>query len=258
MSLRDKVAIVTGAASGIGEAIARRFAAESARVVLADIDADRGQRIERDLRAHGGEAIFVQTDVALDDRIRNMVEAAVRAYGRLDVLVSNAGINMMKTAETATLAEWERCLNVDLRGVWLGAKYAIPEMRRVGGGSIINIASMHAFRTMKSCHPYAAAKGGVVSMTKSLAVDYGRDHIRANAICPGTIQTPLLESHLQEFDDADEARRRFLRAYPLGRFGTPDEVACLALFLASDESAFITGIAIPIDGGRDALSASGV
>lgn len=258
MRLSGKVGIVTGAASGIGEAIARRFAREGASVVVADIDAVGGPAVVDALSREGGRAAFIRADVSVDEDVQAMVATAVRQFGAVHVLVNNAGINMMRTAESLTLDDWARCIDVDLRGVWLGAKYAIPEIRRAGGGSIINIASMHAFRTMRSCHPYAAAKGGVIAMTRSLAIDYGRDRIRVNAICPGTIETPLFESHMLEFPDPAEARARFLRAYPLQRFGTSDEVASLALFLASDESTFITGTSIPIDGGRDALSASGV
>lgn len=258
MRLAGKVTIVTGAASGIGEAIAACFGREGAAVVVADIDQSRGAAVARTITGNGGRAVFVRADVAVDEDVKGMITAATDRFGSLHVLVNNAGINLMRTAESATLEEWERCMAVDLKGAWLGAKHAIPQIRKAGGGSIINIASMHAFRTMRSCHPYAAAKGGVVSMTKSLAVDYGRDQIRVNAICPGAIETPLFEAYLREFPDPAETRARFLRAYPILRFGTPEDVARLALFLASDESTFITGAAIPIDGGRDALSASGV
>jgi NAD(P)-dependent dehydrogenase (short-subunit alcohol dehydrogenase family) len=196
-------------------------------------------------------------DVALDADARRTVGETVERYGELHVLVNNAGVNVMKTVEAATEADFTRCIDVDLIGVWLFSKHALPHLRAAGGGSIVNIASMHPFRTLPASFPYSAAKGGVIALTKSLALDAGRDRIRVNAICPGTIETKMLSDWFAAQPDPAAARKKFLGAIPVGRIGTPEDVAALALFLASDESSFLSGTALPLDGGRDALSASG-
>ncbi len=255
--LAGKVALVTGAGAGIGAAIAARFAAEGAAVALVDVDAPAARARAREIERAGGRALALRGDVSRESDARRTIRAAVAEFGALHVLVNNAGVNVMSTVERATAREVERCLGVDLKGVWHFAKHALPHLRRAGGGSIVNVASMHAFRTVPRAFPYAAAKGGVVALTKSLALDAGPDGVRVNAICPGTIATKLTRGWFSAQRDPAAARRRFLAAIPVGRLGTPDDVAALALFLASDESSFVSGTAIPIDGGRDALSAAG-
>jgi NAD(P)-dependent dehydrogenase (short-subunit alcohol dehydrogenase family) len=255
--LAGKVALVTGAGHGIGAAIAARFAHEGAAVALVDVDAAAARTLAKEIGRAGGRALALRGDVAREGDARRTVRATVAAFGALHVLVNNAGVNVMTTVEHATAREFARCLDVDLKGVWLFSKHALPHLRRAGGGSIVNIASMHAFRTIPRSFPYAAAKGGVVSLTKSLALEAGPFSVRVNAICPGTIATRITDGWFAAQPRPAQARRRFLAAIPVGRLGTPDDVAALALFLASDESAFVSGTAIPIDGGRDALSASG-
>jgi NAD(P)-dependent dehydrogenase (short-subunit alcohol dehydrogenase family) len=255
--LAGKVALVTGGAAGIGRAIVRRFAAEGAAVALLDIDEAGAQTLAAEIEKGNGCSLPLRADVSRDEDVRRAVERTVARFGALHVLVNNAGVNVMKTAESATEADWARALDIDLKGVWLGCKHALPHLRAAGGGSIVNIASMHAFRTTRSAFPYAAAKGGVISLTRSLAVDHGRDRIRVNAICPGTIETNLSARWFDEQPDPSAARSRALGAIPLGRLGTPDDVAALAAFLASDQASFLSGTAIPVDGGRDALSAAG-
>jgi NAD(P)-dependent dehydrogenase (short-subunit alcohol dehydrogenase family) len=255
--LAGKSALVTGGAAGIGRAIALRFSREGAAVALLDVDEPGGRAVAAEIAAAGGRALALAGDVARDEDVRSAVERAVAAFGALHVLVNNAGVNGMKTAESATEADWARAIDVDLKGVWLGCKHALPHLRAAGGGSIVNVASMHAMRTMPRSFPYAAAKGGVIALTRSVAIDAGPSRIRVNALCPGTIETKLTADWIAAQPDPAAARRRLVAAVPLGRLGTADDVAALALFLASDESAFLSGAALPLDGGRDALSAAG-
>jgi NAD(P)-dependent dehydrogenase (short-subunit alcohol dehydrogenase family) len=256
--LSGKVALITGAAHGIGRAVAVRFAREGATVGAFDVDEPGVRALVTEIEGAGGRALAIGGDVARESDVRRAIEQTVARFGALHILVNNAGVNVMKTVESATEADWNRALDVDLKGVWLGCKHALPHLRAAGGGSIVNLASMHAFRTMPGSFPYAAAKGGVVSLTKSLAIDAGPARVRVNAICPGTIETRLTTDWIAAQPDPAAAKKRFLAAIPLGRLGTPEDVAALALFLASDESSFLSGAALPLDGGRDALSASAV
>ena len=256
--LAGKVALVTGGAAGIGRAIALRFARAGATVALLDVDDAGARHVAAEIETGGGKALALLGDVASEEDVRHAIETAVARFGGLHVLVNNAGINVMKSVESATQEDFARAIDVDLKGVWLGCKHALPHLRAAAansnGAAIVNVASMHAFRTMPGCFPYAAAKGGVISLTKSLALDAGPAGIRVNAICPGTIETKLTDEWAANQSDPKRARERLLEAIPLGRLGTPDDVASLALFLASDESRFLTGAAIPLDGGRDARS----
>ncbi len=253
--LAGKVALVTGGAAGIGRSIALRFAREQAAVALVDVDEAGARAVAAEIEKSGGRALALRGDVAREEDVRRAVEQTVARFGALHVLVNNAGVNVMKTVESATEADWARAMDVDLKGVWLFCKHALPSLR-AARGTIVNIASTHAFRTMPSSFPYAAAKGGVISLTKSLAIDAGPAGVRVNAICPGTIETRLTTDWFASQPDPALARQRMLAAIPLGRLGTPDDVAALALYLASDESSFLSGAAIPLDGGRDALSAA--
>ncbi len=246
--LRDKIALITGAGSGIGREAALLFAGEGARVVVAELDEAAGEQTTRTIVAAGGEARFVATDVARAASVEAAVQVAEATYGRLNVLYNNAGIfpdadgSVLDTTEEV----WDRVMAVNLKGVFLGCKYGIPALLRAGGGSIINVASFVAL--VGAAVPqiaYTASKGGVLSLTREIAVEFARRNIRANALCPGPVETPLLAPLL-----ADPARReRRLVHIPPGRFAQPTEIAQAALFLASDESSYVNGATFVVDGG---------
>jgi 3(or 17)beta-hydroxysteroid dehydrogenase len=243
MRLQGKVALVTGGASGIGLATARRFAAEGAQVVATDIDVSGLTPSER--------LAPLKHDVADEDGWREAVRAAEARFGRLDILVNNAGIGVPGPIVDLSLADWRKVMAVNLDGVFLGIKHAVPAIRRAGGGSIINISSMLGHVATVNAAPYCASKGGVALLTKAAALEMAAEGgtIRVNSIHPGYIETPLLQSRL----DADPARRARITAQtPIGHLGRTEDVASTAVFLASDESAFMTGSALVIDGGYTA------
>jgi NAD(P)-dependent dehydrogenase (short-subunit alcohol dehydrogenase family) len=243
MRLAGKVAIVTGAASGIGRATARLFADEGARVVAVDLNEAAGRELE-------GESIaFVRADVASDVDVARVVGAAVERFGGLDILFNNAGIAIFKTLEETSEAEWDRVVDVNLKACFLGIKHAIPEMRRRGGGAIINTASVHGIATAGGVGAYGATKHGVIGLTKAAALELARDNIRVNAVCPGAIDTPLMRSNLRAVGDEDEELRKIAQSEPIGRVGQPEGIARAVLFLASDEASFATGAPFLIDGG---------
>jgi NAD(P)-dependent dehydrogenase (short-subunit alcohol dehydrogenase family) len=245
--LEGRVAIVTGGASGIGRASAELFAREGARVVVSDVQEDLGNEIVERIRAGGGDAVFVRADVSSEADVRAMVNAAVGRYGRLDVLFNNAGIEGEMGVPTAELSLeiWNRIVAINLTGVFLGCRYAIPEMLRGGGGAIINNASVAGLVGFAGIPAYAASKGGVVQLTRTTALEYAQQNIRVNCLCPGVIDTPMVRRAAPN----EEAIGGFREFEPVGRLGRPEEVAALALFLASDEASFITGAIIPVDGG---------
>jgi len=249
MRLKDKVALITGAGSGIGRASAIRFAQEGARVVVVDWKPQGGQKTVAKIRAQGGEAIFVEADVSRDEDARRMIQTAVRAYGGLHVLFNNAAIQVFGTLPDTSEADWQRVMDVNLKGVYLGCKYAIPQMIAQGGGSIINMSSALGLVGDPDLPAYGATKGGILAMTRSMAQAHGRQGIRVNAICPGDVETPIVEEYFAHQPDPEEARRRIAAEYALGRIARPEEIANVALFLASDESSFITGTYIVVDGG---------
>ena len=246
--LTDKVALITGAGSGIGLETARLFADESARVVIADADEATGTAAVEELRAAGNEADFVAADVSDDAQAKAMIDFTMSTCGRLDVLFNNAGIMPADDGSTTEtpVSTWDRVMEVNLKGVWLGCKHGIPAMRESGGGSIVNAASIVAIMGAATAQiAYTASKGGVLSMTREIAVENARRGIRVNALCPGPIDTPLLGELLR---DPDQRARRFVHI-PMGRLGQAHEIAKAALFLASDDSSFMTGAALVVDGG---------
>jgi len=245
--LKDKVALITGAASGIGLETARLFAAEGARVVLVDRSED-GERAAAELAATGREASFVRADVSRSEDCARMVAAAEERFGRLDVLFNNAGIMDSGDDDAVSTSEevWDRTLAVNLKGVFLGCKHGIPALRRAGGGAVINTASFVAL--LGAATPqiaYTASKGGVLALTRELAVVHAREGIRVNALCPGPLRTELL----MKFLDTEAKRQRRLVHVPVGRFGEASEMARAALYLASDESSYVTGATFTVDGG---------
>ncbi len=253
MKLDGKVAIITGAGSGIGRASALLFAQEGARVVVADIAQAAGEETVGLIRSQGGQAVFVRVDVANAEQVAAMVQTALDAYGRLDILFNNAGLTLPARVTETDDSLWSRSLDVNLKGVMLGCKYAIPAMLQSGGGSIVNTASMLGLVASPRQAPYSAAKGGVVMLTKQVAVDYARDGIRCNCICPSEVDTPMHRQFIAESPDPEATKRRLMERIPLGRVAHPDELARVALFLASDDSSYITGVALPVDGGLTAL-----
>ncbi len=246
--LQGKVALITGAGSGMGRAAAELFASEGARVVVTDVVDDAGEGTVDAVRRAGGDATYVRADVSQWDDCVAMVRAATDTYGALHVLYNNAGVfpaddgGVLETPETT----WDRVMEINLKGVWLGCRAAIPALLDSGGGSIVNVASFVAIVGAATAQiAYTSSKGGVLSMTREIAVEYARQGIRANALCPGPIETPLLQELLS--DPARRARR--MVHIPMGRLGRAEELAKAALFLASDDASFMTGAALVVDGG---------
>jgi NAD(P)-dependent dehydrogenase (short-subunit alcohol dehydrogenase family) len=248
MRLANKVALITGSGSGIGREAAQLFAKEGAQVVVSDVNEAGGQETVEAIQAAGGEASFVRADVSKAAEVKAMIEAAEATYGQLNVLFNNAGIFHGEDGSVLDTEEdiWDLTMNINLKGVFLGCKYGIPALQRAGGGSIINTASFVAMvGAATSQSAYTASKGGVLSLTREIAVEFARQNIRVNALCPGPVETPLLEELL-----ADPARRqRRLVHIPPGRFAKAFEIANAALFLASDESSFVNGSTFLVDGG---------
>ena len=248
MRLANKVAIITGSAGGMGKVAAELFVREGASIVVTDIATKEGEETARGIRDAGGNAIFVKADVASEDEVKYMVDAAIDTFGHVDVLYNNAGIMPPEDGSVTDISEalWDRIMDINLKSAFLCSKHIIPHMVRQGKGSIINIASFVAF--MGCTVPqdaYSVSKGGMLALTKSLAVQYGPHGIRCNAICPGPIETPLLRF----LWTSEEARNLRLNRIPLGRFGEPNDIVYMALYLASDESAWTTGAWLIIDGG---------
>lgn len=248
--LDGKVAIITGAGTGIGRPIATLSAREGAKVIVACRGIEHGEETVRMIKEAGGEAAFVKTDVSKAEDVKKMVKATVDTYGKLNVLVNNSAVNQYKPLQEFTEEEFERMISVNLKGVWLGMKYAFPEMVKAGGGSIININSIVADAAQNGSGIYSATKGGVLSMSRVAAVEFAPKNIRVNCVKPGVIDTPMLSA----VKSSQEALERVERETPLGRIGKPEEIAPLVVFLASDEASFITGTEMSIDGGIEADS----
>lgn len=245
MRLTDKIAVITGAGSGIGRATALLFAREGARVVIADIDNHGGIDTENLIKESGGKAIFVHTDVSVAADVAKLVSIAIDRFGKIDILYNNAGIFMKNTpVEQVEESLWERIFAVNVQGIFHGVKYVVPEMRKSGGGVIINTASMTAVRPLKNMCAYAASKGAVITLTKALALELAPYKIRVNCINPAITETPII-SVLSE-----EQKKATVSTIPLGRMAKPEDIAHAALYLASDESAMLTGTSLNVDGGR--------
>lgn len=246
--LAGKVAVITGAASGIGAATAIRFAHEGAAVVVADLNAEGGNAVVAKCAAAGGHACFQRADVSQESDIKALIDRALREYGRLDVVFNNAGIGgAIGPIEETSVDDWDRTQAVLLRAVFLGIKHAVLPMRRQGGGSIISTASVAGLRGAAGPHSYSAAKAGVINLTRSAAIELAKDRIRVNCICPGGINTPLISGRIP---GGEPVTAQFMATIqPIPRAGVPDDIANMALYLASDESSFVTGAAMVVDGG---------
>lgn len=248
-----KVAVVTGAARGIGHATASLLAREGAKVAVTDILAEEGEQLVKAIAAAGGEARFWHLDTSSEQSVSDALDGVVDTFGRLDVLVNNAGISgVNKPTDEITLEEWNRVISINLSGVFLCTKHAIPHLRRSGGGSIVNLSSIYGLVGAPDAPPYHAAKGGVRLMSKTDALLYAADNIRVNSVHPGFIWTPMVEGFLAEQADAEAARRAVDELHPIGHMGEPDDIAYGILYLASDESKFVTGSELVIDGGYTA------
>jgi NAD(P)-dependent dehydrogenase (short-subunit alcohol dehydrogenase family) len=249
MRLENKVAIVTGAAAGIGRAAAVRFAREGAKVTVSDIDAAGGQETVRQIKAAGYEAIFVETDLRCEDAIKHTVAETLAAFGKIDILFNNAGIMWFGSTTEETSEAFDNGLAINTRAIFLMCKYTIPEMAKQGGGAILNMGSVTAFKSSSAVCAYAASKGANASMTRTMALDCARLNIRVNTIVPGTIDTPILHRFLADKEEPQAILDALARNHPLGRIGKPEEVANVALFLVSDEASFVTGASYAVDGG---------
>jgi NAD(P)-dependent dehydrogenase (short-subunit alcohol dehydrogenase family) len=250
--LQDKVAIVTGSTLGIGKAIARLFAAEGAYVVLnSHLDDEAAAAMRRELGEE--RTLFVPADVSDADAMHDLVARAIARFGRLDIVVNNAGMNVFADPLTMTHEQWQRCFAVDLDGAWNTIRAALPQMLAQGAGSIVNIASVHGHRIIPGCFPYPVAKHALIGLTRSLGIEYAARGIRVNSISPGLILTEAIEAWLKSCPDPEAERARQAALLPCKRIGKPEEVAFTALFLASDEARFINASDILIDGGRSQL-----
>lgn len=244
--LSGKRSIVTGAGSGIGRAIALRFAAEGARVVISDVDGEAAARVAAEA---GGETLVRKTDVTSTSEVETLVQTSVEEWGGLDVMVNNAGIGVAGTTTVTTEEDYERVMDVCLRGTFLGMKHAIPAIRDSEGGSVINMSSVAALVGIADRAVYSAAKGAILAITRAAAIDHVEEGVRVNCIAPGTVDTPWIGRITAGYEDPEEARRNMQARQPHGRLVTPEEIAAMAAYLASDESASVIGACMVVDGG---------
>jgi NAD(P)-dependent dehydrogenase (short-subunit alcohol dehydrogenase family) len=249
LSLEGKVAVVTGAASGIGRGIAFRLSELGAAVVLLDIDQQNGPEVASKIIRQSGKALFLAGDVRSSQDCKRAIAESVQAFGRIDILCNNAGVAIRKTVESLSEPEWDLVLDVTLKSVFLLSREVVPHMVRAGGGSIINTASGWGLKGGPQAASYCAAKGGVVNLTRAMAIDHGKQNIRVNCVCPGDVDTPMLHSECAQLGQKPDLFMKEAAARPIGRVGTPDDVANAVLFLASPMSAWVTGACLVVDGG---------
>ena len=248
MKLRDRVAVITGSASGIGRASAKEFAKEGAQVVVADIKLAGAQETVKQIETAGGVALAVKTDVAVAESVQALVEQTLHFFGRINVLFNNAAIQVNKTVEDTTVEEWNREIGINLGGVFLCSKLFMPHLRNTKG-CIINMASVNGFFVEPMCAGYCATKGAIITLTKAMAIDHGKEGIRVNCICPGWIDAGLAWEYFELQPDPAEARAAAGKPSALGRIGQPEEVGRVAVFLASEDASFMTGAAVVVSGG---------
>jgi len=248
MKLKDRVAVVTGSGRGIGRASAIEFAKEGAQVVVADVNLAWANETAEQIKAAGGVGLAVQTDVSAADSVQALVAKTLQTFGRINVLFNNAAIQVNKTVEDTTVEEWNREIGINLGGIFLCSKYFLPHLRQTKG-CIVNMASVNGFFVEPLCAGYCATKGGIIALTKAMAIDHGKEGIRVNCICPGYIDAGLAWEYFEIQPNPDEARKSAGKLHALGRIGKPEEVARVAVFLASDDASFMTGSAVPVSGG---------
>lgn len=247
MRLKDKVALITGSAKGIGKGCALVFAEEGSKVAVIDIDEKAGRETVEEIKSKSGEARFFKTDVSDSGQVQSMISGVVQAFGQIDIMFNNAGYHISKNVEETLEDEWDFIINTNLKSVFLCSKYAIPHLRKTKG-CIINMSSMVGLIGQSNAGAYSASKGGIITMTKGMALDYAKDGIRVNCICPGWVETPLVEDWFNQQKDPQKARAYIYSVHPLGRIATIEEVGRAALFLASSDASFVTGVALPVDG----------
>ncbi|MFQ5836157.1 MAG: SDR family NAD(P)-dependent oxidoreductase [bacterium] len=252
MRLRNKVAVVTGAGSGIGRTTALLFSEEGAKVVVVEIDKERGQYTVDMITRKGREAFLVPTNITDPSQVKSMVRKVIEAYGKINILVNNAGLYVQGDVISASEEQWDKIMAVNLRAAFLCCKYCIPQMIESEGGVVINVSSEAGIVAIKNQIAYNVSKAGLISLTKSIAIDFTSQNIRANCVCPGTTETPLVASALARQADPEGARRELEKVRPANRLGKPEEIAYGILYLASDESPYATGAVLSIDGGYTA------
>jgi len=248
MQHESRVAVVTGGAKGVGKGCARVFAQEGIAIAIADLDESAGTATVREIEALGGTCTFIKCDVSKNDEVRAFIRRVVEGFGRLDILVNNAGYHISKSVEATSEEEWDYILNTNLKSVFLCSKYAIPHLRKTRG-CIVNMASMVGLVGQAHAGAYLASQGGIIAMAMGMALDLAKDGIRVNCVCPGWVQTPLTEDYLRQQPDPEGYRKYIFGVHPLGRIATTEEIGRVVLFLCSEGSSFITGVAVPVDGG---------
>ena len=248
MSLDGKVVLITGGAKGIGKGCAQVLSQRGAGIAIVDLDEVAGPLAVEGIEANGGRAAFFRADVSKADDVQKMIARLLAAFGRLDVLINNAGYHISKNVEDTSEEEWDYILNTNLKSVFLCSKYAIPHLRKTRG-AIVNMSSMVGLVGQRNAGAYSATKGGMIAMTRGMALDFAKDGIRVNCICPGWVETPLVEDWFSQQADPQAAKEYIYGKHPLGRIATPAEVGNAVVFLCSEASSFVTGVALPVDGG---------